>query len=181
MFSTQQFVLVAALLIFANAPVQSPEMAQKTFDQQGLVFDYAANWEMSGQPNGDIQQLVLLERTLDAQIMIIVPRLPITSAKQADDAKRTIVEPAINRLLKQYDEAGIEVERTSLSGEIAGTPAQGIQLRFTLDGQAGAADIYWLVRNQRLVQLIFIRPQRTASQSTPCWDLIRRTLNIRRS
>jgi hypothetical protein len=181
MFSTQQLMLTAALFVFANAVVQSPETAQKTFDQQGLVFDYAGSWEMSGQPNGDIQQLVLLEKTLDAQIMIIVPRTRITSAKQEEDAKHTFVEPAINRLLKQYDEAGIKTEQTSLSGEVAGTAAQGIQLRFSLDGQAGAADIYWLVTNQRLVQLIFVRPQRTASQSTPCWDLIRRTLKIRKS
>ena len=181
MFVSKQLALVVALFfLFVNAFGQSAATPQKTFDQQGLIFDYAGNWELSGQPTGDVQQLVLTEKTFDAQIMVIVPRTAITSEKEAEAANHSVVEPTINRLLKQYDDAGIKIERNTISGEVAGALAQGVQLRFVVDSQPGFTDIYWLVINQRIVQLIFVRPEKTSSQSTPCWDLIRRTIKIRK-
>jgi hypothetical protein len=168
-------------VLAADESAQSAPATTKIFDQQGLVFEYSSNWELSGEPTGELQQLVLTEKTLDAQIMVISPRAAITSAKGEETVKREVVEPVINRLIKQYDDAGIKLERAPLSGVIAGAPAQGLQLRFSVDGQLGSTDIYWLLINQRLVQLIFVRPEKTAAQSSPCWDLIRRTLRIRKS
>jgi len=59
-----------------------------------------------------------------------------------------------------------------------GIPAEGAHLRFAIDGQPGTTDICWFVLNQRLVQLFFIRPEKTASQATVCWDKVRSTLQI---
>ena len=168
-------------VLAADASAQSAPVTTKTFDQQGLVFEYSANWELSGELAGDLQQLVLTEKTLDAQIMVIARRATITSTKEEEAARHDIVDPIINRLVKQYDDVGIKLERAPLSGDVAGLAAQGLQLRFSVDGQPGFTDIYWLLLNQRLVQLIFVRPEKTATQSTSCWDLIRRTLKVRKS
>jgi len=187
MFSAKQPGIAASALLLLSALLtvtvngQSSAAPAKSFDQQGLVFEYAPNWELGGAPTGELQQLVLTEKTLDAQIMVIAPLATITSAKEEERAKHDVVEPVINRLIKQYDDAGIKLERTPLSGDVGGVAAQGLQLRFAVDGQPGFTDIYWLLINQRLVQLIFVRPEKTAPQSTPCWDLIRRTLRIRKS
>ena len=169
--------LLISLLSF-NAHGQSSNSAPKHFDKEGLVFDYGASWELNSQNDANGHQLVLTEKALDAQIMIIELHSPITSAKEEEAAKKAVVEPMVNRLLKQYDDAGIKVEQAPLTGAVATLPAQGLQLRFSVDGAPGATDIYWLVVNQRLVQLIFIRPEKTAAQTTPCWELIRSTLKI---
>jgi hypothetical protein len=168
--------MVLALLDVGQA--QSITPPSKIFDQQGLTFEYAGNWELGGQPTGDVQQLVLVEKALDAQIMIIAPRALITSAKEEESATQSVIEPTIKRLLKQYDDAGIAIQRSEVVGDVAGLAAHGVQLRFSVDGQQGFTDIYWLVLNQRLVQLIFVRPEKTLAQSISCWDLIRRTLKI---
>jgi hypothetical protein len=172
---------VLVLLFLSISLAQSVSPLSKTFDQQGLTFEYASDWDISGQQTGDVQQLVLIEKALDAQIMVIVPRSLITSASEEEAATQSVVEPTIKRLVKQYDDAGIAIERTEVGGEVASVPAHGIQLRFKVDGQQGFTDIYWLVLNQRLVQLIFVRPERTSSQSGPCWDLIRRTVKIHKA
>jgi len=169
---------VTFLLLISGSSAQSPSSPSKTFDQQGLAFDYVGNWELSGQPTGEVQQLVLIEKALDAQIMVIVPRNAITSSKEEELATQSVVDPTIKRLIKQYEDAGIALERNVVAGEIAGMTAHGLQLRFSVDGLQGFTDIYWLVLNQRLVQMIFVRPERTSSQTSPCWDLIRRTLKI---
>jgi hypothetical protein len=41
-----------------------------------------------------------------------------------------------------------------------------------LDGFRGTTDIAWAVKNQHLVQLFFIRPDRTSAEASHCWDLI---------
>ncbi len=165
-------------LLSFNAHGQSSNSGPKHFDKEGLVFDYDASWELNGQNDANGHQLVLTEKALDAQIMIIELHSPITSPKEEEAAKKAVVEPMISRLLKQYDDAGIPVERVALTGSVANLPAQGLQLRFSVDGAPGTTDIYWVVVNQRLVQLIFIRPEKTAAKATPCWDLVRNNLRI---
>ncbi len=175
-----QILLAISLLVvgagFSAASQSSSE--PKHFEKDGLVFDYAPNWELSDQSNAAAQQLVLTEKTLDAQIMIIALRGAITSSKQEEQAKAALIEPSITRLLKQYEDAAIKVERSPAKTEVAGSPAEGAQLRFAVDGQPGATDIYWRVINQRLVQLFFIRPEKTAAKTVVCWDTIRASLKI---
>jgi hypothetical protein len=175
---TELLVASCLLVVSLNATAQSPSNSAKRFEKDGLVFDYTANWELSDQSNAAAQQLVLTEKTLDAQIMIIALRGTITSSKGEEQAKAALIEPSIKRLLKQYEDAAIKVERATATTDVAGASAEGAQLRFAVDGQPGATDIYWLVINQRLVQIFFIRPEKTASKATICWDLIRNSLRI---
>ena len=153
----------------------------KRFEKDGLLFDYAPEWELSDQSNQAAQQLVLTEKALDAQIMLIVLREPITSPKQEEEAKGAVIEPGINHLIKQYETAGINVKRSPLSGEVGKLPAEGLKLDFEVDRQPGATDIYWLIVNGRLIQLFFIRPAKTTAKATACWDTIRRTIQIEKS
>ena len=168
-----------SLLMFPFAVMaQSPNDSSKHFAKDGLEFSYSPTWELSDQSNQVAQQLVLSEKTLDAQIMLIIRRESITAPKEEERVKTAEVEPGINRLLKQYEDAAIKVERQPARGEVAGGLADGAQLRFQVDGQPGATDIYWLVLNRRFVQLFFIRPGKTEKEATTCWDLIRRSLKI---
>lgn len=150
----------------------------KHFAKDGMAFDYGAKWELSDQSNSDAQQLVLTEKSLDGQIMILALRAAITNPKQEEQAKAILVEPGVTRLLKQYEDAGIKVTRIPVKSELAGTPAEGAQLQFELDGSPGRTDVCWAVLGHRLVQLFFIRPEKTAAQTTRCWDQIRSSLRI---
>lgn len=175
-----QILLVVSVLTFGvsfKSLSQSPDGA-KRFEKDGLVFDYVSSWELSDQSNAAAQQLVLTEKTLDAQIMIIALRGAITDSKQEEQAKAALIEPSITRLLKQYEESAIKVERAQTTGDVAGSPAEGLRLRFEVDGQSGATDIYWRVISQRLVQLFFIRPDKTLDKSVGCWDAIRTSLRV---
>jgi hypothetical protein len=82
-----------------NATGQIPENSSKCFEKDGLAFGYTESWELSDQSNPAAQQLVLMEKALDAQIMITVLRGVSTSAKQEEQAKAALVEPSISRLL----------------------------------------------------------------------------------
>ena len=179
---TVQGLLAAGLLLIGFAvrtPSQSPADSAH-FEKDGLTFDYGSTWELSEQSNPTAQQLVLLEKDLDAQIMIIALRSSLTNAKQEEEAKTALIEPSISRLLKQYEDAGIKVERASLTIDINGVMTEGAQLRFAVDGQPGITDVCWLVINQRLVQLFFMRPEKNATKAAIYWDTVRSTLRIQK-
>ena len=175
---TVQVLLAAGLLIIGFAVRTPSQSSPLHFEKDGLTFDYGSTWELNEQSNPAAQQLVLLEKDLDAQIMIIALRSPLTNTKQEEEAKAGLIEPSIARLLKQYEDAGIHVERVPLKFDVNGVSAEGAQLRFAVDGQPGTTDICWFVFNQRLVQLFFIRPEKTAAKATACWAMIRRSLKI---
>ncbi|HEY2976269.1 MAG TPA: hypothetical protein VGJ48_27385 [Pyrinomonadaceae bacterium] len=177
----QVIFLSCLLVVCSGSQAQSPGNEPRRFEKEGLAFEYGQNWELSDQSNAAAQQLVLTEKTLDAQIMIIALRSAITTDKQAEQAKAALIEPSITRLLKQYYDAAINVERLPAKTEVAGSPAEGVQLRFEVDSQPGATDIYWRVINQRLVQLFFIRPEKTVAKAAGCWDTIRGSLKIEKS
>lgn len=172
---------LAALLTtisFAVAGECQSRDAVGHYQKDGLGFSYESSWELNDQSNPTAQQLVLLEKSQDAQIMIIVLRSALTDAKQEEQAKAGLIERSIARLLKQYEDAGIKVERSPLKVDMNGVLAEGAQLRFAVDGQPGMTDVCWLVINQRLVQLFFIRPEKTAAKATACWDMVRNSLKV---
>ena len=162
-------VLILCSLLFAAASFQalSSSTSETThFEKDGLAFDYLSSWELNDQSNPAAQQITLLDKTVDAQVMIIALRGAITNTKQEEQAKTRLIEPSITRLLKQYEDAAIRVERIPLRVDVNGILAEGAQLRFAVDGQPGITDVCWLVVNQHLVQLFFMRPEKTAAQAT---------------
>ncbi|HKZ80560.1 MAG TPA: hypothetical protein VJ124_19950 [Pyrinomonadaceae bacterium] len=88
-------MLIVSFVVTAES--QSRDSGSR-FEKDGLGFDYSSLWELSDQSNPAAQQLVLMEKALDAQIMIIVLRGALTSAKQEEQAKSALIEPSISRL-----------------------------------------------------------------------------------
>ena len=83
------FALVALALALTDFSTQAGATGENTkrFEKEGLNFDFSANWELSDRSNPAAQQLVLTEKALDAQIMIVALRGTISSAKQEEEAK----------------------------------------------------------------------------------------------
>ncbi|HLA10136.1 MAG TPA: hypothetical protein VJ023_06045 [Pyrinomonadaceae bacterium] len=169
-------LLLCLLLSFCvgAASAQSPSTTgertdneTEKFDKDGLTFDYQRNWTLSYQSNASAQQLVLTEPKLDAQIMIVALRGEVTNTEEEEHAKTALIEPSINRLLKQYYDAGIEVQRVAAKGGVGDLPAEGAQLRFSVDGQAGTTDVFWLVINQRLLQMFLLDRRKLQCKASP--------------
>ncbi|HKZ79327.1 MAG TPA: hypothetical protein VJ124_13690 [Pyrinomonadaceae bacterium] len=72
----------------------------------------------------------------------------------------------------------MKIERLPLKVDVNDVSAKGAQLRFAVDGQPGTTDICWLVVNQRLVQLFFMRSEKKEAKAKACWDMVRTTLRI---
>ena len=175
------FAFLTLSLVFAGFSIDAESRSQSTkrFEKDGLAFDFGVSWELADHSNDAAQQIVLTEKALDAQIMIVALRGILSTDKQENEARSSLIEPGINRMLKQYEMSNVKVDRSPLKIDLAGTPAEATQLRFAVDGNPGTTEICWGVVGKRLVQLFFIRPDKASAEAGTGWSLIRTSLTVK--
>jgi hypothetical protein len=150
---------------------------QKTFNANGVSFNYPDGWTLHDDTNSDAQQLTLARAGNDIQIRVFVHKGRISPEKFAD-AKKGFIDPYIASTVKQFVAMGAKPEQSPDTTEIAGTKAEGVNVSASLGGDPGAAKIYWALVGQRVVILTVFGPDREIKQFAPAWDLVRGSLKI---
>jgi hypothetical protein len=80
--------------------------------------------------------------------------------------------------MKQFVAMGAKPEQSPDASEIGGVKADGVNIKASLGGEAGAAKIYWALVGQRVVVLTIFGPDKETKQLAPAWDLIRTSLKV---
>jgi len=155
------------------ALVQTP----KTYTQNGLSFDYPADWVLQEGVNPDAQQLTLGKDGSDVQISVFVHKGRITPEK-LPDAKKAFIDPYITATSNQFVQMGAKPEQSPDSSEIGGVKADGVKISASLGGEAGAAKIYWALIGQRVVVLTLFGPDKQVQKLAPAWDEVRNSLKV---
>jgi hypothetical protein len=148
----------------------------KTFNANGVSFDYPNGWVLHDDTNSDAQQLTLARPNNDVQIRVFVHKGRIAPDK-FPDAKKAFIDPYIASTTKQFVAMGAKPEQSADSSEIGGVKAEGVKIAANL-GEPGAAKIYWAAVGQRVVILTIFGPDREMKQFTPVWDTVRSTLKV---
>jgi hypothetical protein len=170
--------LLSLLLIGISAAAQTVPADAKEFSKDGLTFNYASGWTFNDNSNADAQQMTFGRPDSDAQIRIFVFRTPVPTPEKFAEARKVLVEPYINATFKQFEQMGATPQRAPAASDIAGLPAEGVRISAALDGDPGAAEIFWGVVGQRLVVLTRFGPDRALAKALPAWDLMRATIKV---
>jgi hypothetical protein len=176
---------VLGILILAGlgaAVVQTQEQPKPTTDvkhfaKDGLSFDYPTGWDISDQSTGQLQNLSL-SRAGYAGIMVRSPRAGIDTKEKETHAKQLIQEGFVQAWAKNFADSGAKAERSVVSTEIAGGPAEGTRLSASLEGEPGHVDIHWRLIGTRLVQLAIVGSDRDIRRSEPAWNTIRNSIQF---
>ncbi|HSD45004.1 MAG TPA: hypothetical protein VLB87_00225 [Pyrinomonadaceae bacterium] len=164
------------LSVFVLLSVVQTASEVKTFNANGLSFDYPTGWVLHDDTNSDAQQLTLARPNNDVQIRVFVHKGRITPEK-FPDAKKAFIDPYIASTVKQFVAMGAKPEQSADSSEIGGVKAEGMKIAANL-GEPGAAKIYWAMVGQRVVILTIFGPDREMKQFTSAWDMVRNTLKV---
>ena len=155
------------------ALVQTP----KTYTQNGLSFDYPADWTLQEGVNADAQQLTLTKANSDVQISVFVHKGRITPEK-LPEAKKAFIDPYVNAMANQFVQMGAKPEQSPDSSEIGGVKADGVRISASLGGETGAAKIYWALIGQRVVVLTLFGPDKETQKLASVWDQLRNSLKV---
>lgn len=168
-----KFVLV--MLCCVEVTAQTADT--KNFSKNNLSFDYPSAWELQDASSEDAQQLTLAKANSDVQIRMFVHKGRI-SLEKFPDAKKAFIDPYVSATVKQFVAMGAKPEQTPDTSEIGGVKADGVNISASLDGEPGAAKIYWALVGQRVVVLTLFGPDKQMKQLMPAWDLIRTSLKV---
>jgi hypothetical protein len=169
-------LLVVVVLSCAFASAQTAPESQK-FNKGGLSFDYPNGWTVSDISDDDAQQFTIARASGDLQMRVFAHKGRITQEK-LPDAKKTFIEPYVKGISNQFRSMGATPAEKADTTEIAGIPADGVNISASLGGESGAAKIYWAVINRRVVVLTLFGPDSEIKKFAPAWDLFRSSIKI---
>ena len=167
--------LTATAVQNQEQPKPNPDV--KHFAKDGLSFDYPTGWDVSDQSTGQLQYLSL-SRNGYAGIMVRAPRAAVDTKEKEDHAKQLIQEGFIQAWAKNFTDSGAKPERSVVTTEVAGGPAEGARLSARLDGEPGHVDIYWRLIGTRMVQLAIVGSDRDIKRSEAAWDIVRNSVKF---
>jgi hypothetical protein len=170
-----KLTIVVAVLLFSSGIVALAQGA-KTFNANGVSFEYPDGWTIYDDTNSDAQQVTIAHPNSDIQIRVFVHKGRISPDKFAD-AKKAFIDPYIAATMKQFVAMGAKPEQSADSSEIAGLKAEGVKISASL-GEPGAAKIYWALVGQRVVILTIFGPDREIKQFATAWDLVRSSFKV---
>lgn len=173
------FLLTAFLLLCSlSANAQTPATDVKQFTKEGLTFNYPSNWLFNDTSNADSQQFTLGRPNSEAQVRLFVFRTPVNSPERLAEVRKILVDPYIAQTTKTFQQMGAKPENVPATTEIGTLKSEGVRVSASLEGEPGAAEIYWGVVGQRLVVLTFFGPDKALKQATPAWDTIRTSIAV---
>jgi len=163
-------VLVCSLVTFAQGP--------KSFTKDGLSFSYPSGWTVQDASSNDAQQLTLARSDSEVQIRLFAYRGKITTPERLAEAQKKLVDPYIESTSRTFEKMGSRPQRSPATTEIGGVKAEGVAIRAVLEGEPGAAMIYWASVGERLVVLTLFGPDKALKKQTTAWDLLRNSVKI---
>jgi hypothetical protein len=176
MKSSRHLLVTTAFLLFCVASASA--QTDKEFNKDGLSFSYPASWTFNDTSNADAQQMTFGRPDSDAQIRVFVYRELVTTPERIAEARKVLVDPYIKATLKQFQEMGAPPQQAPATTEIAAAKADGVRISASLDGEPGAAEIFWGVVEHRLVVLTRFGPDKALAKALPAWDQIRTTIKV---
>jgi len=166
------------LLIVAAALAQTPATDTKHFGKDGLSFDYPAGWQIADQSTAQIQIIQLLRGDGYAELRVRAPREWLKSPAKEAEAKKLIQDKYVDNFVESLLQNGLRPNRTSVTTEIGGGPAEGLRVRAVLGREPGGMDSYYRVISDRFINLSQIGSERDMTKSGPAWDQLRNTIKI---
>ena len=174
----KRFTLNLVPLVLLSVVLVAAQGDNEVFNKDGLTFDYQKSWALQDQSNADAQQLTLAKADSDAQIRVFVFRTIVNTPEKTAEAKKVLVDPYVNSTTKQFEQMGAKPTKLPANTEISGAASEGVKVQAVLDGETGAAEIYWGVVGQRLVVLTFFGPDKARTQAKTTWDTVRNSLKV---
>ena len=171
-------LLTSCLLLLAVSTAAQATADVKQFTKDGLTFNYPSNWLFNDTSNADSQQFTLGRPNSEAQVRVFVFRTPVNTPERLAEARKVLVDPYVAQTTKTFQQMGAKPESAPATTDIGGIKSDGVRVSASLDGEPGAAEIYWGVLGQRLVVLTFFGPDKALKQATTAWDTIRTSISV---
>lgn len=169
-----RLALLAFLLV--GLPVIAVSQSNQ-FSRDGLSFSYPSDWTLVDQSDANVQTLNLDRGRDDAKIIVVVWRRELNATEVAS-VQPQVTAAIVEAMAQEIAKLGAQIQRSAVSEAIAGTQAQGIRMRAMLQGEAGNADVFWLVMQNRLAHIVIVGSDPERVRAASVWNMLCSTLRV---
>ena len=172
-------MILAALTVVAQTQEQpKPQADAKHFAKDGLSIDYPTGWAMDESRSTGQMQYLTFDRDGYATIIVRSPRGLIDTPEKETHSKQLIQDGFVDSWVKNFESSGAKPERSVVSTEVAGGPAECTRLSASLSGEPGRVDVCWRLVEKRMVQLAIVGSTKDITRTTSTWDMIRNSIAV---
>lgn len=173
---SRKIFLVAAIASLVGAA--AAQNSNQHFAKDGLSFDYPSGWTVDESKSSGQMQYLTLGRDGYAMIVVRAPRGMVDTPDKEAGAKKIMQEGFVDAWIKNFESQGAKAERSAVTTEIAGGPAECARLSASLEGEPGRVDICYRILEKKMVQMTIIGSTKDITRTTAAWDSIRNSLKI---
>ncbi|HEX8559189.1 MAG TPA: TonB family protein [Pyrinomonadaceae bacterium] len=160
------------------APAQTPAGAGAgSFSKGGLSFDYPAGWSLEDKSGADVQHLILTRPNSSALIMIVAHREPLQNLGQFAAARHAITQPYLESIAGQLGATAPETPDPQCLA-VGDSLAAGYRIAGRIKGEPSTAEVYPLLKGQRLLHLVFVRHDKDEAGGAAAWKSVVETLKV---
>ncbi|HEX8355106.1 MAG TPA: energy transducer TonB [Pyrinomonadaceae bacterium] len=173
-------LLTIALVLAAAARAPAAPRTQggvEHFSKEGVSFDYPAGWALEDKSTAVQQHVVLRRPDISALIMVVARREPLQNMEQLFAARKSVTEPYVESLARQLGaKAPDSPDSQCLS--VGESLAPGYHLAGRIGQEPGKAEVYPVVKGQRLLHLVYVRHDKDEAAAAPAWKSLVETLKV---
>jgi TonB family protein len=170
------------ILLFAfivtSISAQTSEPPAKTFDKDGLKFNYPADWNVTDKSSEDSQRVLLSKENTTVLISILSPRLFIRSPKQFRDIQASAFKTYISAISKSLSSPRGKPEQEYLCLDFNGRKITGTKFTGFYNNEPGKGEAYPLVLGDRFLALAYIRTDKEAEKTDVVWQELIKSISL---
>lgn len=171
-------LLIIAFVVAALARVPAaPQAGGGHFGKDGLSFDYPAGWAVEDRSSAEQQHLIIRRPDSTALLMVFARREPLQNRAQLLASRGSVTRPYVENLARQLG-AKVPDEPESECLTVGESLAPGFRLAGRIAQEPGTAEVYSVVKGQRLVHLVYIRQDKDEAAVAPAWKSLVETLRV---
>lgn len=167
--------LAITLLLCLPALALSSTSQINRYAKDGLSFQYPSDWSLQDESDEEVQILSLRHGQIEAEIIVVALRQQMTS-QQLAQIQPLATQAITDDLTQSLRQAGGRVIPSSVSVTVGGRQASGTRLRAVIHGEAGNADVYWVVLGGRIIHLLIMGSDPEFARAVSAWNMVCNTL-----
>src|SRR5262245_9148356 len=168
----KDFLILSTFLLLINISVQTlPET--KTYDRDGLKFNYPADWTLTDRSSVDTQNLLLSKPGSLVLISIVSPRIVIHNYDQFRQLQVDINDRFIIAVKHGLNTDENTTREESICLNFNGRDITGMRYSGLYKNTPSVCDVFPFVLGDRFINLVYMRSDKDRTFGDAVWkDLI---------
>jgi hypothetical protein len=169
------FYLVSPTALFAQNPASA---AVKTFDKDGLRFDYPADWALIDKSTPQMQNLTLAKDNSTVLIVISSPREVINEVMQYRNLQTDSYARYTKAVAKSLESSNKEAQEAGLCLDLNGRKISGTRYTGFYKNEAATGEVYPFALGNRFLTLVYMRADKDGAAGNAAWNTVVNSLSL---